>query len=116
MSQTNNSNILIGSVTRVLNRRMILGEGVDDTMVSLINVLFKSLEYAQAQYDAGNTDYYEKIECLNSLIFDLRTQCADICNYREFGQLIDYRTSNMNIQVSSMYYRESQLQIIYPPN
>jgi len=111
MSQINNSNILIGSVTRVLNRRMILGEGVYDTLVSYINILFKALDYATLQYQNGQVSYYDKIIFIEKLILDLRYKCDDICNYREFGILIDFRASNMNITVDTEVYRISQLQI-----
>ena len=112
MSSINNANILVGSTTQVVNKRMVLGEKVDTSMVSLINNLFKSISYANKQLQAGNLEYANKIAALEKLVFKVKYACPDICNYREFGQLIDFRASNATITVDTLDYRVSQLQII----
>jgi hypothetical protein len=119
---TNNLSILIGSVKRVLDLRIILGDSINNETVVLLNTLNKTLEYCVIQYNAGNTEYSEKIQIIEDIIFSLKYGCENICNYyktliNEGGLLpggatiIDFKASNVTIRVSTLDYRISQLQI-----
>ena len=119
---TNNKTILIGSVKQTLDRRIVLGEGVSSEIVVLFNTLNKSLTYCINQYNAGHTEYSSKIQKLENLLHSLKYGCSSICNYYKplvnsgtivpvVDVIIDFKASNMNIQIDTTEYRISELQI-----
>jgi len=83
MFYTNTDKILFGSVMLSLDKRIILGDTAKTEPVILLNSLTKSLDFALAQYSNGNESYYNKVVHLKKLITELKTQCSEICIYRE---------------------------------
>lgn len=109
---TNNINILIGSVDKALDMRLILGDQVSVETIVLFNTINKSLTYCISQYNAGNTAYSTKIKTLESLLVSLKHSCPSICNYyQSFNSSIDFKASNATIKIDTTEYRISQLQI-----
>ena len=80
---TNDDKILFGSTMLSLDKRLIIGDKVNTSSLILLNVINKNLKFALAQYNNGNTDYYNKVKHLQDLIKELSYQCEEICIYRE---------------------------------
>lgn len=109
---SNNTNILVGSVKQNLDRRFVLGDGVSSETIVLFNVLYRSLKYCVAQFKAGNIEYSKKIKTINNTMFSLEYGCSDICNYKNFGTLLDFKASDASFYIDTIDFRISQLQII----
>jgi hypothetical protein len=110
---TNNINILVGSVKKALDMRIILGDTVSSESIVLFNTINKSLTYCITQYNAGNTEYSTKIKTLENLLLSLKYGCPSICNYfKTFNSAFDFKISNAKIRIDTTEYRISELQII----
>jgi hypothetical protein len=112
MSDLNNTNILVGSVKKALDMRLILGDTISTDTIVLFNTLKKALEYSQTQYNAGNLEYSTKIRTIEGLMKSLRYKCPSICNYHtQFVSAFDFKASNATITIDTVNYKISQLQI-----
>ena len=84
MSLENNRNIFIGSIMQSFDKRIILGDTLENSSLVLLNILVDSVEYCTNQYNiTENKRYLDKIKILNRLIQKLKYQCPDICIYRD---------------------------------
>ena len=110
---TNNTNIIVGSVSKVLDMRLILGDTVSAETIVLFNTINKSLTYCINQFNAGNAEYSTKIKTLEDLLLSLKYSCPSICNYKEsFNSITDFKASNAEITIDTVELKISQLQII----
>lgn len=82
MSLENNRKILIGSVIQSLDKRLILGE-TDNESVVLVSMIISYIEYAIKQQNLGNESYFQKIKVLNELVQQLKYKCPDVCIYKK---------------------------------
>lgn len=82
MSLENNRKILIGSVIQSLDKRLILGE-TDNESVVLVSMIINYIEYAIKQQNLGNESYFQKIKVLNELVQQLKYKCPDVCIYKK---------------------------------
>jgi hypothetical protein len=111
-ADTNNLNIIVGSVDKVLDMRLILGDEVSAETIVLFNTINKSLTYCINQYNAGNSEYSTKIKTLEDLLIKLKYSCPSICNYyKAFNTSFDFKASNATIKIDTVNYKISQLQI-----
>jgi hypothetical protein len=80
---TTDKKILFGSTIALLDKIKILGDTANSSPLALLNTLLLAQNYAIAQYENGNDDYYNKVIKLKKLIKDLKSQCVEICNFKE---------------------------------
>ncbi len=88
MNLENNHKILLGSILSSIDRRLILGEGKENSVIFLA-ILVEHLEYAKLQQAAGVSSYGDTITTLENKINELKYKCSDICNYRNKIVTID---------------------------
>lgn len=92
MSKENNSKILMGSISQSLDKLIILGETGKESL-STLSILVEYFNYCLDQYNAGNEEYWEKMQVINNMIINLKNTCSNICNYKDRLLLTKYNTA-----------------------
>ena len=79
MELDNNGKLVLGSLMLAIDKRFIRGSA-DTEPVVLAGLLSKYINYAQAQFDLGNEEYYPLLQGLQDKLSNLR--CPEtICFY-----------------------------------
>lgn len=73
--------VLIKNTTQSLDKRLIT-EDVNASIVMVLSLLVEYIKYCTFQYNAGNTEYYDKVKSLSSLILDLKYRYSETCTYK----------------------------------
>lgn len=81
MTLENNHKILIGSIMSSIDKRLILGEG-GETSVILLSLLVSHLEYSLEQQKSNAPGYNKVVQELYAKILALKHKCSDICVYK----------------------------------
>lgn len=119
MSLESNINILIGSTIQSINNRTILGDSTDESPLILLSILVKSYMYCLDQYNAGVTEYLDKLKIIRRKIDDLKNECDNICNYRDTVIIPTRNTAPtiddnvINLQIDNNYQALSYADVIH---
>ena len=82
MSIVRNNKVLVLSISQLEDHRIILGDAVNMTAISVYNTYITAKKYAEAQIENGALGYEEKVKRLDRLMLDLAYTCPTICNYK----------------------------------
>jgi len=119
MSLESNINILIGSTIQSINNRTILGDSTDESPLVLLSILVRTYVYCLNQYNAGATEYLEKLEIIKEKIDSLKNECDNICNYKDRVVIPTRNTAPtiddniINLQIDNIYQNLAYSDVIH---
>lgn len=83
MSIESNRKILIGSLSSLLDKKVILGDNFSKEYLRLTLLIVKSIEYCTKQYQANVSGYSDYINLLTKTLNTLKYKCPDVCIYKD---------------------------------
>jgi len=81
MSIEDDIKVLIKNTVQSLDRRLITGE-INTPIITALSLLVEYIKYCTFQYNAGNTEYYNKIKSLSNLVLDLKYRYSETYVYK----------------------------------
>ncbi len=87
MSINNNTKVLMGTIDKYLDMRLIKGNTANSTPLIIVELLSRYYKYCIDKYNLNSsnkdtTSYLEKASILYNKLFDFQRSCDDVCIYR----------------------------------